>query len=439
MTGLGAVVTLVLAVLVLALPRPLAALPVLLAVLYTPRELFVEIGVAHLTALQIVIAAGCARALVQGLRFAGGLATLDLWVLACALVFVALGAYHAGDGFVFRAGMVWNELGAYVLFRVFLRGKDDVRRLLAALCVAVVPLAVLMLLEKVDARNFFEALGSSADVTMRAGTDQVRARGPFAHAILAGSVGALCIGFAVAVWRRDTGKAVVGALAAVVIVVASTSSGPVMMAAAIVGAILLYRVRRGLPAVCWLALVAVVVLQLVMNDPVYFLMAKIDITGGSQGWYRAQLIRSALEHLDEWWLAGTDYTRHWMPSGTHANDVQADITNHYLQVGVWGGLPLLFLFIGMLTAAFRAAIRAYALLGRCPPDRFLVWCLSAVLFGLVTNMLSIALFDQSVVFLYLVLAAIATVCHERVRARAWRAVPVRVTRSTTPHDVVARP
>ncbi len=63
-------------------------------------------------------------------------------------------------------------------------------------------------------------------------------------------------------------------------------------------------------------------------------MARIDIIGGSQGYYRAQLIRSSLEHLSEWWATGTDYTRHWMSSGIYANNRHTDITNHFLAMGV---------------------------------------------------------------------------------------------------------
>src|SRR5207253_439216 len=94
----------------------------------------------------------------------------------------------------------------------------------------------------------------------------------------------------------------------------------------------------------------IVVLQIVMNDPVYFLMARIDFTGSSTGWFRAQLIRSSIQHLDEWWAVGTDYTRHWMPSGIYANEIHTDITNHFLEMGVWGGLPLLSLFVLALYA-----------------------------------------------------------------------------------------
>jgi hypothetical protein len=143
---------------------------------------------------------------------------------------------------------------------------------------------------------------------------------------------------------------------------------------------------------------------------VYFLMARIDLTGGSTGWHRAQLIRSATEHLAEWWAVGTDYTRHWMPTGIHANEFHTDITNHFLEMGVWGGLPLLICFVLILSAAFRAvgtALRQHE--GLSPRQGFLIWTIGVMLFGQVMTFWSISLFDQSVSFFYLVLATIGAV------------------------------
>jgi hypothetical protein len=220
-------------------------------------------------------------------------------------------------------------------------------------------------------------------------------------------------------------------LAALAIVWSATSSGPVLMLMSIALALLLYPFRGALPALRWTALLGLIALHFIMNDPVYFLTAKIDITGGSQGWYRAQLIRSSIEHINEWWLFGTDYTRHWMPSGTHANDVQADITNYYLQMGVWGGLLLMLLFALTLLVAFRLVGRALRDARTVPPQRrFFVWSLGAVLFGQVVNMLSISLFDQSSVFLYLVLAAIAAVASRHAPSRV-RVAPAPIARATS--------
>jgi hypothetical protein len=146
-----------------------------------------------------------------------------------------------------------------------------------------------------------------------------------------------------------------------------------------------------------------------MKDPPYFLLARIDITGGSTGYFRAQLIKSTIEHFNEWWLAGTDFTRHWMPSGIPANGEHTDMTNYYIQMGVWGGLLLMLLFISLLVAGFNRIGKALQANKNAPADRqFLIWTLGAILFGHVTTFVSISYFDQTVVFLYLALACIGS-------------------------------
>jgi len=52
----------------------------------------------------------------------------------------------------------------------------------------------------------------------------------------------------------------------------------------------------------WGTVVGYLVLALVMKAPPYFLLARINIVEGSTGWHRAELIRSALAHVSEWWL-----------------------------------------------------------------------------------------------------------------------------------------
>jgi hypothetical protein len=189
-----------------------------------------------------------------------------------------------------------------------------------------------------------------------------------------------------------------------------------MMTMSILLAMLLWGVRERLSVVRWCAVVAMVVLNVIMNDPVYFLMARIDITGGSTGWHRAALIRASIEHVGEWWLAGTDYTRHWMASGISANEAHTDITNHLLYLGVMGGLPLVLLFVALLVIAFGAIGRALeSEARRFAEHRFLSWTLGAMLFGHVINFLGISLFDQSVVFLWAILAAIGSI--ESLRSR----------------------
>ena len=139
------------------------------------------------------------------------------------------------------------------------------------------------------------------------------------------------------------------------------------------------------------------------------MISRIDLTGSSTGWHREALIGAAINHFDEWWIAGTDYTRHWMPTGILANQNHTDITNVYIMMGVVGGLPLMLLFIAVLTSAFVAIGRTLRLMADSPPrDQFVVWTLGAILFGHAVTFVSVNYFDQTVILDYLALAAVSS-------------------------------
>ena len=333
MNSISALFTLVASVYLCILPRRLAAIPLLLAATYMTRGQVLEIGPAHFTVLRILVVVGLLRALLKGEGIANGINTLDRMLILWSIFLLGSSVFHTSDAWVFRAGIVWNDLGCYFLFRIFVQDWEDVRRMFKVLCVVLAPVAVLMLLEKSLGYNFFSILGGVEEVpALRNG--HFRAEGPFSHPILAGTVGATCFPMALYLWKSHRKYALVGLFSGAGIVFASTSSGPIMMELFILLGLVLWRVRKHLTTIRWFALMAVLVLDAIMKDPVYFLIARIDIAGGSTGWHRAQLIRSSIEHLDEWWLAGTDYTRHWMPTGIYANEMHTDITNHVLAMGV---------------------------------------------------------------------------------------------------------
>lgn len=172
----------------------------------------------------------------------------------------------------------------------------------------------------------------------------------------------------------------------------------------------MWRYRHRMRLLRWMAVLGYFTLALVMKAPVYYLIARIDISGGSTGWHRARLIESAFEHLDEWWLAGTDYTRHWMPTGVSWSPNHADITNQYLKFGVVGGLPLMLLFIAILSLGFSFVGQALQRASHLPREtQFVIWALGASLAAHAATCISVSFFDQSFVFLYLTLAAISTV------------------------------
>jgi len=152
-----------------------------------------------------------------------------------------------------------------------------------------------------------------------------------------------------------------------------------------------------------------------MEAPAYFLMARIPIVAGSSGYHRAALIQSAFKHIDEWWLGGTDYTRHWLPTGIKWSPDHTDITNHYLHMGVVGGLPLMIIFIIVLIAAFSYVGQSLKVKYDVPSSTmFMIWAWGASLFAHAVTMLSVSYYDQSFVFLYITIAAIGSIWAETI-------------------------
>jgi hypothetical protein len=406
MNALGLGFLVLAAMLVVALPRRLAPLPILASAAWMTGGQMIDIGGATFTVPRVLVAIGVLRVLMRSESLAGGFRTLDLAMFTWAGVLLCTSAFHTSDAWLFRSGIIWTELGCYLLFRAWLTSADDVLRAFRMTGMLLLPVAILMLLEKSSGYNIFGLLGGVSEYSpVREG--HVRATGPFAHPILAGSVGAVCFAAGCAQWLYSRRAAMLTAVVGLAIVFASTSSGPVMMVLFFCAAIAAWPARRHMAIVRVLIAMGIAGLAAVMKDPVYFLMARIDISGGSQGYYRSQLIRSSIEHLDEWWLAGTDYTRHWMSSGIHANDRHADITNHFLAMGVMGGLLLIALLVLILFIAFRDVGRSLRIDAQgATPQAMLKWCCGAMLFSFLANFFTISMFDQSIMFFYLLLASI---------------------------------
>jgi hypothetical protein len=402
---LGVSLLALLAGLIICLPRRWAPVPIILCAAYVTRGQVLDAWGANFTVLRLLIGIGVVRVLLRGERLEGGVQTADLLMLIWAALLLFASLFHTNDAWLYRSGLIWSDLGCYLLLRIFITDSEDVYRNLRFVSIALIPLAAEMIYEKTTGVDLFGVLGGiNEDALIRGGV--VRAAGSFAHPILAGSVGAACASLGVVLWHRSRFAAAAGLAAGLAMIYASTSSGPILMFLFFLLAFALWPWRRFVRLVRYGLLVGVVLLDVVMKDPFYFVLARIDLTGSSAGWHRAQLIRSSLEHLSEWWLAGTDYTRHWMPSGITANEIHTDMTNHILTMGVLGGLPLLLVFVLLIATGFRRVGRVCTDHSTSYSVRVLWWGLGALLLAFTMNFMTITLFDHSVVFLWLVLSLI---------------------------------
>lgn len=393
----------------LRLPRHWAAVPLVIGATYMSLDSSLDLGPLHFTSVRILVAVGILRVIARGERIGGGLNRLDRVLIAWAVWSVCSSCFHEDflTALVFRLGLVLNVLGFYLLIRIFIQDADDLLRVCKMIIVALVPIAAEMIVEARAGKDLFSLFGGVSELSeIRGG--KVRAQGPFDHAILAGTVGAACLPLAILFWKSNRKLALLGLAVTGAMVLTSRSSGPVMTAFFIIFALVLWRFRTYMRMIRWGGVLAILALALVMNAPIYYILDRIDLTGSSTGWHRAVLIESAITHVGDWWLGGTDYTRDWTPEAGY-DENNTDITNHYIRMAVWGGLPMLILFIGSLVVAFGMIARTLQANNKVPrQDQFLMWTLGCILFGHVTAMLSVSYFDQSVFFLYFVLAAIAT-------------------------------
>ena len=410
MNSLGLIFVAANAIALLSFPRQLLALPLLLGAVLLPLGGGMELAGLDLPPLRMLIAVGFVRVLVRGERLTGGVNGLDRLLLMWAGWAIVSSLFHDAplDALVNRLGLVYNACGVYFLLRVMCGSFDDTVRLCRILVVPLSVVAIGMLVEKATGHNFFADFGVVSELSsVRGGA--IRAQGPFAHAILAGTVGAASLPITIGLWKQYRKTAIVGIAACCAMVLTSTSSGPILSAVAGIAALLMWHWRGKMRLVRWLAGAGYVGLELVMNAPAYYIISYIDLTGSSTSFHRAALIEAALTHLSEWWLVGTDYTRHWLPYGVNWSANHADITNYYLRMGVDGGLPLMFLFIGILVKAFSLVGVGLQRASAVPSQsEFMVWAFGASLFSHTASFISVSYYDQSFVFFDLIIVAICT-------------------------------
>ena len=419
MNGIASVLVFLAAAALLALPRRWALLPLLIGTCYVPFYIGFNLAGFNLNAVRILIAVGVLRTAIRGESPAGSANGIDYAILAWAVWLLASSFFHDDPSttFKFRLGLAYDALGVYVLTRGLCRSADDVLNICKIIAIVITPLAVEMLYEIATGNNLFGLLGGASVSMIREG--RIRAEGPFGHPILAGTVGGVSLSLMAGLWKTHHRLlAGLGSAACLAIMLSSASSGPIVSALAGLFALSMWRYRRRIRSIQLMAVAAYIALDIVMKDPAYFLIARIDLAGGSTSWYRARLVQSAFEHLSEWWLTGTDITRHWMWV-VMPDPNQTDITSHYIQMGVYGGLPLMLLFIFVLFKGFAGVTQVLRREANLQSGSgFLLWTFGSSLFALAVTGFSVSYFDQSFVFLYMVLGTIGSASSILVRVKA---------------------
>ena len=408
------------------LPREKAFIPLILSIFLVGD---VEV-IGQFTPTRLIILAGLARAFAGGFLRWSWQSKLDLCLFAFTSIALLSSLGHEGNQYVpspliERIGLVLNILGSYLYARSYFFSEELLPRIAKVMAVAIMICAPLMLLEQLTGDNFFGKLGLTQATHAISRNDGFRAMGPFGHAIIAGTVAASVLPMMILLFRLDSkGLAIGGIIASFIGATASASSGPVVALLAGIILLALWPWRHLVASAKWVILAILVVLNFSMSRPIWFLIARIDIVGGSTGWHRSVLIDTSMKNLNEWWLAGTDYTRHWIHSGVTWNPNHTDITNYYLQMGVMGGLPLMITFFAIIFFGSRLLLRrmedmrSVRELSHLDDDssqklwisEFSLWCIWAAIFMHCLSFISIAYFDQSYALFFLLFGLIPQLC-----------------------------
>jgi hypothetical protein len=393
--------------LILFLPRKYVVVPVLLMSFLVPLGQQVMAGGFHLHVIRIVLFASLIRMLVtkrppQKRAVKDGWDLLDkvfmTWAICRALAFVLL--FREGGAVANQAGVLLDSLGGYFTLRFLIQDQEDIERTIKVLGFITVVLAAGMLNEHFRHLNVWGYLGGARLIPeMREGS--LRAQGPFAHPLLAGSFGATMLSLFAWLWIGGKSKAMAAVfiVSSGIVAVMAASSTPILAFAAGIFGICMWPLRRQLKIFRWSIVAALVGLQVMMKAPVWFIIAHVDLVGGSSGYHRARLIDQFIRNFFDWWLVGTN------DNGSWGWDMW-DTSNQFVQEGESGGLVAFVLFLALIVICFKKIGNARKTAEGTGTQEWFYWLLGTTLFAHIVAFFGVTYFDQTKMLWFAVLSII---------------------------------
>ena len=409
------VVILIAGIMICFSPRRKAIVPFLLASLLIPMDQVLLIGSLHFPMLRLLALFGFVRIIKDKISlkaqiFTGGINKIDIAVILMT-VFIAVNAillFQESGAVINQMGSLYTVFGIYFLLRFLIRDEKDIVRAIQTLAAVAAVIAMIMTYEVTTGHNPYALLGGARVAqysSLAVRDDRFRAQGPFAHSILAGTFGAVLVPLFVALWwkgRQHRKVAVIGILSATVMTLACNSSTPILGYAAGVLALCMWPVRKSMRAIRWGIVLLLVALHIVMKGPVWSLIEKIDISGGSSSYHRYMLIDQCIRHFGDWWLLGVKDTSVW------GWDMW-DTANQYVGTCDNSGLLPFILFVAVLVYGFKYLGRARRVAATDKKSALFIWAIGSALFANVVAFVGISYFDQTMVAWYALLAMISTV------------------------------
>lgn len=409
----------------LILPRKYALAAFLVVVLLLSSGQQIYISGVHLFVARILIVAGLLRAAWSKLTanaelFPGGITVIDKTFLCWAVFRAAAGVLvngGASGAIVYQSGFIWDAIGGYFLLRFLISDEAIVTFAVKTLAGIVFVISMTMLYEKFHDINIFGYLGSgSIHPDIREGA--IRARGPLAHAILAGVFGAVLLPLFLWLWHSGKSRlfAVAGFIGSTIMVLTAASSTSLLTYAAVFIGCSFWVMRKYMRLFRWGIVIALVGLQLVMKAPVWFVISHVDIVAGNSSFHRAMLIDEFIRHMGNWWLVGTNDAKNW------GWDMW-DTSNQFVAEGESGGLLTFLCFVLMISWSFGLVAKARKAVEGDRKREWFYWFLGVAMFANVVGYFGISYFDQTKFMWYAFLCIISVSTSAVLRAKPAEEAP----------------
>jgi hypothetical protein len=393
--------------LILALPRRIVVMPYLWGIFSVPLGQVAVLGGLHFTAHQIITIAVLVRFLVfpgssSARRFSGGFNAIDcsvvLWSLAEFLISSI--QWMEAQAVIKNIGDLVVSLGCYLAVRFLIIDRQTVLRTFRVLAAIMIVQGVCMIGEQITHENLFSAFGANSPA-IRDG--RVRSEGA-AGTLYGGTLAAVSIPFFLWLWHEDRSgtTAAIGLAGATSMAFTSFASTAWMAYAAALVSISFWPLRRQMRLIRWGGMASLVGLHLVMNGPVWSLLEKIDVTGGSSSYHRYMLIDNCIRHFTDWWLVGYKYYSDW------GFDMW-DLCNQFVVAALTGGLLGLVLFVMIYAKSFSAIGMARKLVSGDRWQEWPLWCLGSALFANLVASFGINYVGQLLVCFYIALSCTAII------------------------------
>lgn len=386
-----------LCILMLTAPRSFFLFPFVMAVCFIPMNQRLFIVGLDFTVLRVLVLFGLIRLLfkneMRDVRWNYFDKLIFSWVLVETLVYTL--QWQTFSAFINRLGVAFDCIGMYWLFRHIIRNWEDVAQIIKFFGFFAIITAPMVALEKFHQPSFFSFFGPVEAVFDRG---RFRCAGPFPHAIMMGTFWASLLPLFYARIKNNSDKLFfwLSIFAALSNVYFSASSTPIMTVVAVIVFWKLYNIRSHGKELLYAFCFCLLILHLVMNKPVWHLMARADIFGGSTGWHRYHLFNEFVHNMPEWFLLGTKNTGHW------GYGLQ-DVTNQFVLEAVRGGFVTLLIFCKIVYNAIKLPCK-FSLIERNQEIVWLTWGICVAMFGHFITFWGVSYFGQINMLLYLTFA-----------------------------------